>query len=354
MQPSSPTRPTLLVLGFAVVLAVVSGRPQGSLSVDRLESSAVSRGAPEGLGDGLVTLAAARPPGEETLDAAPVGRAEAGVPLPATPIVGERISPAPLGAAPDTETQAAPSTRVRPQVITYTVKEGETLSEIALRYGIHLSTILAANDLVDADFVQAGQKLSIFTVDGVLHRVQAGESLWEISQRFGVAMEEIIWANDISDPAHLEVQQQLFIPGVRAPLPDQYALLDASGRLRRGFSWPVRGRITSRFGTRWGRMHEGIDIGVNMGTPVKAAADGKVTYSGWGNGYGYLVILDHGNGIETRYGHNSRVIARPGARVRRGEVVAYSGNTGHSTGPHLHFEIRRYGRPVDPTQYLLR
>jgi murein DD-endopeptidase MepM/ murein hydrolase activator NlpD len=119
-----------------------------------------------------------------------------------------------------------------------------------------------------------------------------------------------------------------------------------------GFIWPVSGPVTSGFGWRWGRMHEGIDIAVPSGTPVHASASGRVIYAGWLGGYGNLVVIDHGGGIATAYGHNTSIVAGYGSGVSQGQVVAYSGSTGHSTGPHVHFEVRVNGSPVDPMGYL--
>jgi murein DD-endopeptidase MepM/ murein hydrolase activator NlpD len=119
-----------------------------------------------------------------------------------------------------------------------------------------------------------------------------------------------------------------------------------------GFAWPVHGILTSSFGWRWGRMHEGIDIAVGSGTPVVASASGTVIVAGWMGGYGNLVVVDHGNGIATAYGHNTSVAVGVGQSVGQGQVIAYSGNTGNSTGPHVHFEVRVNGGAVDPLGYL--
>jgi murein DD-endopeptidase MepM/ murein hydrolase activator NlpD len=125
-------------------------------------------------------------------------------------------------------------------------------------------------------------------------------------------------------------------------------VVSGSGQL----SWPVSGPVTSGFGSRWGRMHEGIDIAVGQGTPVHAAAAGSIIYAGWMEGYGNLVVIDHGNGLSTAYGHNSTLASSVGQTVSAGQVIAYSGSTGHSTGPHVHFEVRVNGAPVDPLGYL--
>ena len=116
--------------------------------------------------------------------------------------------------------------------------------------------------------------------------------------------------------------------------------------------WPVSGPVTSGFGSRWGRMHEGIDIAVGSGTPVHAAAAGTVVYAGWLSGYGNIIVIDHGNGLSTAYAHNSSLGVQQGSTVGAGSVIAISGSTGHSTGPHVHFEVRVNGAPVDPLGYL--
>ena len=122
--------------------------------------------------------------------------------------------------------------------------------------------------------------------------------------------------------------------------------------------WPVSGEITSPYGYRvhpiWGTTiyHSGIDIGVDEGTPVHAADGGVVVWSGWMGGYGYAVVIDHGNGLSTLYGHNSEIAVDEGQSVAKGQVISYAGSTGNSTGPHVHFEVRVNGDPVDPMGYL--
>lgn len=133
-----------------------------------------------------------------------------------------------------------------------------------------------------------------------------------------------------------------------------YSWVQGSGQL----GWPVSGEITSPYGYRthpiWGTTiyHSGIDIGVDEGTPVHAADGGTVAWSGWMGGYGYAVVIDHGNGMSILYGHNSELAVSEGQDVGKGQVIAYAGSTGNSTGPHVHFEVRISGDPVDPMGYL--
>ena len=119
-----------------------------------------------------------------------------------------------------------------------------------------------------------------------------------------------------------------------------------------GYVWPVAGPVTSPFGWRWGRMHEGIDIAAASGTPIGASAAGTVIYAGWLGGYGNVVVIDHGGGISTTYGHQSSLAVGNGSYVAQGQTIGYVGSTGHSTGPHLHFEVRLNGVPEDPLGYL--
>ncbi|MCX5725626.1 MAG: M23 family metallopeptidase [Candidatus Saganbacteria bacterium] len=119
--------------------------------------------------------------------------------------------------------------------------------------------------------------------------------------------------------------------------------------------WPAYGRVVSGFGYRvspWRGFHTGIDITCWYGSPIRAAAAGVITHAGWLGGYGIAVKIDHGYGVETLYGHNSRLEVSYGSRVRKGQIIAYSGSTGFSTGPHCHYEVRKSGNPINPWSYL--
>ena len=261
-----------------------------------------------------------------------VARTEVAVPVPEPPQV------------------VAEKKQEKASVFVHKVCSGETLWDIALAYGVSIDTISSANDMTNTNYLSIGQELQIPSVNGVLHQVASGESLWEISERYNVPVDEITRVNEITDPSRIQPNTKLVIPGATQLRPRDVLLVN--GQLQKAFDWPVRGRVSSTFGARWGRMHNGLDIAVSTGTQVKASGDGRVTFAGWNGGYGILVIIDHGNGIETRYAHNSRLNVKVGQRVTRGETVAYSGNTGVSTGPHVHFEIRYRNNPVNPQTYL--
>jgi murein DD-endopeptidase MepM/ murein hydrolase activator NlpD len=124
------------------------------------------------------------------------------------------------------------------------------------------------------------------------------------------------------------------------------------GRPGSGLIRPVEGRVTSGFGMRWGRMHQGIDISASTGTPIRAAQAGVVITAGTMGGYGNVVIVSHGGGFSTLYAHQSRLASAVGQDVAQGQIIGYVGSTGHSTGPHLHFETRVNGTPQNPMRYL--
>ena len=250
-------------------------------------------------------------------------------------------------------------------IIRHTVAQGESLSTIAAKYSVTINTIAWANNLTNVNKLKVGQVLEFPSISGVIHKVRSGESIWTIAKRYGVSGEEIVQANALDDPNRLALNQVLVIPGGR-PLSSQSSTVQLASRgstsSRDGssgggtsalsFAWPATGRISSNYGLRWGRTHHGIDLAVPIGTTVRAAAAGKVIFSGTQSGYGRLVIIDHGNGITTRYGHNSKLLVSVGQWVEAGERIALSGNTGNSTGPHLHLEIRINGSSVDPLKNL--
>ena len=229
------------------------------------------------------------------------------------------------------------------------------------------------------------------TRKGVHHKVRKGETLWRICYTYQVNMKKVCRANRIKDPGHVVVGQEIFIPGAKsvrkvkaaptkttsgavsrkqkpdspvkgkkgskppgravASKPARPKSSPSPAKLR--FIWPVKGPVTSWFGARKGRPHDGIDIAAPKGTPIRAAEKGKVIYSDNGiSGYGNLIIIQHSGGFHTVYGHNARNRVDVDERVNKAQVIAEVGNTGRSSGYHLHFEIRKNERAVDPMDYL--
>lgn len=198
--------------------------------------------------------------------------------------------------------------------------------------------------------------------DGVFHVVEPGQTLWRIARAYGVPLEALARVNGISDPARLPAGRALFVPGARVPLEVPPYPAPVAGRPRREtppsavrFAWPLDGgEILSCYGDPRGRRrHGGVDLRGTSGAPVRASRDGVVVFSGSsGNGYGRLVVVDHGDGFQTLYAHNARELVEPGFRVRAGDPIALVGRTGNATTDHLHFEIRKNHAPVDPLPYL--
>jgi murein DD-endopeptidase MepM/ murein hydrolase activator NlpD len=191
---------------------------------------------------------------------------------------------------------------------------------------------------------------------GVYHTVKKGQTLWRISKTYGVDMQTIAEYNDIYDKNLIFAGQELFIPGAEKQLDVEiYKGGDDRGTIEvhKGmFIWPTDGVVYSLFGVRWGQMHSGLDIAGKSGTPVLAANDGTVKYAARKGGYGNLVVLRHTDDYETYYGHLSVISVKVGDRVKKGDKIGLMGSTGKSTGPHLHFEVRRDDKVRNPLFFL--
>jgi murein DD-endopeptidase MepM/ murein hydrolase activator NlpD len=249
--------------------------------------------------------------------------------------------------------------RTRRQVEIYIVQAGDTVQGIAAAYGLQPETLMWSNPAIEdtPDLLKIGQEVIILPIDGVYHEVQDGDTLSSIAQKYKVdtsAITELPWNNLTPPNFDITPGMKLIVAGGTKPLITK-VVTSYSGPVPTGatgtgqFLWPVLGRITQDY---WSG-HRAIDIGVPSGTPVHAADSGYVSFVGWTDvGYGYLVRIDHGNGFETWYAHNTSFAVTLGEQVERGQVIAYSGSTGHSTGPHVHFEIRYLGVPQNPRIYL--
>lgn len=198
---------------------------------------------------------------------------------------------------------------------------------------------------------------------GMYHRVGPGENLYRIGKAYGVPFQTLSRVNHIPNPHRIEVGQRLFIPGATRRLPVRVITPKGTqaGRPQpddlppgdRPFVWPIaQGTLTSRFGPRGETFHDGIDIGAPRGTPVYAARAGEVLYSARLSGYGNVIIIGHGDRYATVYAHNLTHLVRVGDRVRQGQVIARVGETGRTTGPNLHFEVRKHNVACNPLYYL--
>jgi murein DD-endopeptidase MepM/ murein hydrolase activator NlpD len=205
------------------------------------------------------------------------------------------------------------------------------------------------------------------SVGGAYHTVRPGETLYRIGKAYDVRYEELARLNNLPDPDKIHVGQRLFIPGASRELPvaiitpvpmpfDSSTVPDAAemAPFEPVFVWPINGTINSAYGPRGSSFHDGIDIAAPHGTPIRAIESGEVIFSDTLRGYGNIVILQHSGGFVSVYAHNESNLVRSGQQVSRGEIIARVGSTGRVTGPHLHFEIRRNNRPLDPLSYMPR
>lgn len=245
-----------------------------------------------------------------------------------------------------------PEQFARLEVTSYTVQPGDTLSEIALAADLELDTLISFNQIEDVRRLQAGATFQIPNRDGLLYTVKRGDTLSTIASANGTTVNAILDANDLRSRT-IQEGQVLFVPGAALNTTELRIIL---GEL---FEWPTRGTFTSGFGMRADpftglpRFHNGIDLANAVGTPIRAAASGRVVHiqEQIGN-YGRFVIVRHPDGFQTLYAHLNGFAVRTGEYVDRGEVLGTMGNTGRSTGPHLHFSVIHNGTFVDPLRYL--
>ncbi len=242
----------------------------------------------------------------------------------------------------------------------YRAKNGDNLWSIAKKNDLDFYTLLSINRMEKANRLSIGQKIKVPNQRGLLHTVRKGDTLEDIALEKGVSIRKIIRVNQILNPSEIKPGTDLFIPGVAVSYSYSKELLENSG-IPAQFARPCRrSRISSTFGYRkdpfTGRraFHSGTDFAPGYGARVTAAMDGRVTYAGYMGGYGKLVVVKHSNGYSTRYGHMSRILVRKGKYVRQGREIGKVGNTGRSTGPHLHFEVRKNGRPQNPLKFVHR
>ncbi|HNX59948.1 MAG TPA: M23 family metallopeptidase [Spirochaetota bacterium] len=274
----------------------------------------------------------------------------------------------------------------------YEIRKGDTLFGIARKFNTSHKLIIRANEIKGADSLRTGNIIMVPNRMGVQYRIKRGDTLTAISKKFKIDSDIISKSNGISK-GRLMAGLSIFIPdavelktipaeriakreAIRKNTVRDNDRFEGDNDVARDkaeagdtklsytnkrsfvFSWPLRGRITSGFGTRAdpfsGRrsFHNGIDISAEVGTSVKACADGEVIFSGWKEGYGKLVVIKHANGYVSVYGHNSELKKDVGEAVSKGDIISLSGMTGAVTGAHLHFEIQKYQTPLNPLRML--
>ncbi|MEG1501799.1 MAG: peptidoglycan DD-metalloendopeptidase family protein [Synergistaceae bacterium] len=251
----------------------------------------------------------------------------------------------------------------------HVIKQGDSLWSIANENNLDVDTIVGSNNLNDINVLKLGTVLRIPNQDGVFIKITKRASLSKLADVYGSSLNSIKVANRINNLSTIRVGQEIFFPGgrivdVSTPIKTRSAIVRKTTKhffvgssIR--FGWPTAGKISSSFGWRRSpfggrrrRFHSGLDIRAPRGRSIVAASSGRVVHSGWMGGYGKTVVVLHPSGVSTLYGHCSTLLVRQGAVVGKGQLIARIGSTGRSTGNHVHFEVRKNGRPVNPIGYL--
>jgi murein DD-endopeptidase MepM/ murein hydrolase activator NlpD len=233
----------------------------------------------------------------------------------------------------------------------YRVVRGDTLSEISDSFDLSLDTIVSFNNIQNARSLQPGTLLKIPNISGIMYAAMEGDEVQTVAAKHEISADRVIEANGLMSES-LERGDLLFLPDAHLA---SIKLREISGDL---FKWPVRGWITSWYGWRNDpftgarRFHNGLDIGVDSGTSVKAPMDGYIAEMGYSDGSGNYLLLSHHGGWTSFYGHLESFSVRRGERVAVGTLLGRSGNSGRSTGPHLHFSVFKNGRSANPANVL--
>lgn len=290
---------------------------------------------------------------------------------PANPLVDSNVSNTELtitegGAVAPTEVASIEaSKKTRDKVINYEVKGGDTVSGIAANFGLSTNTLLWANNMSYGSYLKPGQNLDIPPVDGIIYTVKNGDTLGSIAKKYEGDSDKIVSFNKLSDSSDIIIGQTLMIPGGRpyqAPAPIQTAKIAPVSKIfaARGTApgeqggssliWPTTTRRISQY---YSWRHTALDIDGEFGDLIWTSGTGTVSRVQYLNyGYGYNVIIDHGNGTQTLYAHFQKIYVKPGEAVTQGQALGEMGSTGRSTGSHLHFEVRRNGQLLNPFSWV--
>ncbi len=237
----------------------------------------------------------------------------------------------------------------------YRILPGENLYSVATKFGLSIATVLSLNSLDNAHSLTIGQKILLSTRSGIILNTTNQESVFNIAERYGISAEETSLVNTLKG-THVDAGTTLFLPNANLTIKAMADIL--------GFQFvnPVPGyrRLSSHFG--WRRhpilkrrlLHKGMDFAASIGTPIYAAKEGRIVSSGWTGSFGLTIVIRHNNGFSTLYAHQSKLYVKAGQWVKAGERIGSVGNTGRSTGPHLHFEVRKYGQPKNPIYHGLQ
>lgn len=249
-----------------------------------------------------------------------------------------------------------------PEKQEYIVVAGDNLTRIAENHGIQLGVLEYLNPKVSSNLLKIGQKLVIINENGIFYKVEKGDTLDSIAKHYKVEKEDIIKINKLDVEKPLNVGDEIYIkdPNLRTFINKQIIRRKSNDKKAMGFIMPIKySGISSPFGNRFHPVlkryiyHSGVDLRARF-IPVYASKSGTVSYAGIMRGYGKIIIITHSNGYETRYAHLDKIGVRKGSYIRRGELIGKTGQSGRVTGPHLHFEIRKNGKALNPMRFVSR
>ncbi len=235
----------------------------------------------------------------------------------------------------------------------YIVGEGENLTSISKKIGVSLDTLVSVNKISNANKLSPGQKIIIPNRNGLLYTIKENENIEKVANKYDIPLKRIFAFNKIENISDIKIGEDVFLPGAKYTLDER---IDKFGQM---FSLPtVITRISSAFGyrihpiTKTRTKHTGVDIPGSLNTPIYAARNGKVIFAGYSGGYGNLVIIRHDKSYTTYYGHLNKITTKIGDNVGVGVMIGRMGNTGNSTGSHLHFEVRKNGEALNPADFI--
>ena len=233
----------------------------------------------------------------------------------------------------------------------YQVSSGDTVGDIADKFDITIDSVVSFNNIQNTRTLHPGQLLKIPNMAGVLYTARSGDTVDSVADGYGISPKGIIEVNNLMK-TDLSAGKVVFLPDARLP---SMKLREINGDL---FVWPVRGYISSRFGWRNDPFtgartyHTGLDIATGFGTPIVAAMEGRVVETGYSSSFGNYILISHHSGWQSFYGHLSAIRVKEGQWVNIGQRIGNVGNSGYSTGPHLHFTVYRSGRLMNPAVVL--
>ncbi|MFH1288682.1 MAG: M23 family metallopeptidase [bacterium] len=247
--------------------------------------------------------------------------------------------------------QTRPSTRKY-----HIIRKGETLYSISRRYNVSVKELIQHNRIKNIKEIEPGRKIYLPSSKKRYHIVKKGETLYSISRKHKVSVKRLIAYNRIKSSKAIDPGQRIYLPSDKKISSYSYKRRKTYPKSKIStikFIWPLKGKLTSKFGLRFGVPHKGIDIAASFGTKIVAAYDGEVALvESRPRGLGNVIILRHAKDYMTVYGHNSKILVKVKQKVKKGQSISLVGSSGWSTGPHLHFEIRYKGEAFDPLNYL--